>query len=589
MGNMTEKRLLNFCRKIPLSSCNPTSLARSCVAGYENLVVWSDLLDHINVFPVADGDTGANLRVSLAPLRDCPADVRESVERLATTGVGNSGNIAVAFLREFLGRDGTGLTLQAEKGRDAAYQAIHTPIPGTMLDVFDELCLILKEGDHEHYVFTEIRTHLQQSVLKTATRLAELKDAGVVDSGALGMFVFFDGFFQQLLEEEVTLTPVVELFGGRLQIASSFHPQDTNEYCVDAVLATDSQNSKLATQIAALGTSAVVVPGDHETKIHLHTRNPELLRDELSTLGDVVNWSDEAIDPLQHQQDENAFSKNRIRVMSDSAASIPRSLGREYGIILLDSYILAGDHALPESLYSPEKLYSLMRKEQKVSTAQASNSERHLHYQASNMQYGKILYLSTGSAFTGNYSTATAWQKQTEATEEFYIIDSGAASGRLAVMALLTARLAATGAEAAEVIACAKMLSEQAQEYVFIDELKYLLAGGRVSKTKAFFADLLHMKPVISPCFEGVQKKGMVRSRKSQLTFALEKLTPYKKEFEKLFVLLQYTDNKDWLSTIVEPEIRHLLPCAEILLLPLSLTSGVHMGPGTWSIAYAES
>lgn len=572
-----------------LSSSNPTSFARSCVAGYENLVVWADLLDHINVFPVADGDTGANLRVSLTPLRDCLSNMEESVERLATAGVGNSGNIAVAFLRKFLESDGAGLRLQAEKGRDAAYLAIHKPLSGTMLDVFDALCLLLKTRQDSSYAFAEIRASLQQAVFKTVTRIAELEEAGVVDSGALGMFVFFDGFFQQLLEKEVSLTPVVELFTGRLQISSSYHPQDTNEYCVDAVLATDTQNKELANQIAALGASAVVVPGNNETKVHLHTRDPERLRDELSALGDVVNWSDEAIDPLQHQQDENSFQKNRIRIMSDAAASIPRSLAREVGILLLDSYILAGDHALPESLYSPEKLYSLMREGHKVSTAQASNSERHLHYQASSAQYEKILYLSTGSAFTGNYSIATAWQQRTEATENFHIIDSGAASGRLAVIALLTARLAAAGAEVAEVISFAKMLSEQAQEYVFIDELKYLLAGGRVSKTKAFFADLLHMKPVISPGFDGVQKKGVVRNRNSQLSFALEKLEPYKKESEKLFVLLQYTDNKEWLSTNVEPEVRHLLPCAEILLLPLSLTSGVHMGPGTWSVACAES
>ncbi len=97
------------------------------------------------------------------------------------------------------------------------------------------------------------------------------------------------------------------------------------------------------------------------------------------------------------------------------------------------------------------------------------------------------------------------------------------------------------------------------------------------------------MKPVISPGFDGVEKKGVVRNRKSQLAFALEKLEPYKKESGKLLVLLQYTDNKEWLSTIVEPDVRRLLPGAEIVLLPLSLTSGVHMGPGTWSVAYAES
>ena len=39
------------------------------VVGYERMCAWADLLDRINVVPVADGDTGRNLRLSLAPLR----------------------------------------------------------------------------------------------------------------------------------------------------------------------------------------------------------------------------------------------------------------------------------------------------------------------------------------------------------------------------------------------------------------------------------------------------------------------------------------------------------------------------------------
>ena len=51
-----------------------TILAESFSAGYASLSAWSDLLDRINVFPVADADTGANLRISLGPLRACDQD-----------------------------------------------------------------------------------------------------------------------------------------------------------------------------------------------------------------------------------------------------------------------------------------------------------------------------------------------------------------------------------------------------------------------------------------------------------------------------------------------------------------------------------
>jgi hypothetical protein len=76
-----------------------TALEHALTAGYGAMTGWCDLLDRINVFPVTDGDTGANLRISLALLAD--PDRRPRPAELATACVGNSGNIAGAFLPPF--------------------------------------------------------------------------------------------------------------------------------------------------------------------------------------------------------------------------------------------------------------------------------------------------------------------------------------------------------------------------------------------------------------------------------------------------------------------------------------------------------
>jgi DegV family protein with EDD domain len=155
-------------------------------------------------------------------------------------------------------------------------------------------------------------------------------------------------------------------------------------------------------------------------------------------------------------------------------------------------------------------------------------------------------------------------------------------------MAILAAKYAEEGAASNEVLVYVKSLVKSVQEYVFIDQLKYLVAGGRVSKPKGFFGDLLHKKPIISPEAEGVRKHGTVKNRTQQLDFALDKLQAFKHTSSDLIVLLQYTDNREWLQKTVESEMMMQYPDAEILLVPLSLSSGVHMGPGTWSIAFAE-
>jgi DegV family protein with EDD domain len=254
-----------------------------------------------------------------------------------------------------------------------------------------------------------------------------------------------------------------------------------------------------------------------------------------------------------------------------------------------------------------------MRKGERVSTAQASIFERQQHYASVCQQFGQTLYLCVGSAFTGNYDCAGRWKEDhsravpgpcdtgpdkrsgaktpapacaNDPGKLLEIIDTGAASGRLGLVALLAARFAEQADTADEVIAFAHKVMADCEEYVFIDELRYLAAGGRVSWAQGFFGDLLQIKPVISPAADGVRKAGVVHSQNGQIAFALEKLGQRTIDHAApKVILLQYTDNEDWLREAVLPSVRKLAPEAEILLSPLSLTSGVHMGPGTWAIA----
>ena len=271
--------------------------------------------------------------------------------------------------------------------------------------------------------------------------------------------------------------------------------------------------------------------------------------------------------------------------MTDAAGSISREATADLGVTILDSYITIGERSLPETHIVPEELYAAMRRGVKVSTAQASVFERHEHYQSVLDRYPRVLYLCVGSAFTGNYGAALAWQQQHDRGGRFTVIDSGAASGRLGLLALATARFARENRDAEEVTRFAREGVARCQEYVFLDTLRYLAAGGRLSRTSAFFGDMLHMKPVITPLAEGVRKVGVVRNRTEQLNFAVEKLTAALEQNGRAAIMIEYTDNIAWVTQNVQPEIVRCRPKAEIILHPLSLTSGVHMGPGTWAVA----
>ncbi len=552
-------------------------------SGYENLSAWADLLDRINVFPVADGDTGANLRISLAPLRDNKADTTHTLNLLARCATGNSGNIAAAFFQEFCQAESFAeLAEKAALGRAKAWQSLVRPQSGTMLNVFDCLAAHLVGTTDPVSLYPLLCKELQETVLATSQLLPDLRQAGVVDSGALGMYVFFEGFFRQLAGQATLSSPITEIFLGRLTISNDFQASPTDCFCVNALIHTSDKQAAGGEVLAKLGHSVVVLPAESGFKVHIHTADRQRLRAQLSALGEIVDWSDEAMDAGSFSGPKK---RQAIHIMTDGAGSLTREMAQRHGITLLDSYILAQGQSRPESLHAPATIYALMREGVKVTTAQASIFERHQHYQSVCQQFGRTLYLCVGSAFTGNHDTAQRWKEENDPDNLLEIVDSGAASGRLGLMALLAARYAAQATEPEAVIRFVQKNLLDCEEYVFIDELRYLVAGGRISRTGGFFADLLQMKPVISPTSEGVRKVGVVRSREAQLAFALEKLRA--RQGGASVIMLQHTDNEEWLLKTVQPQVQKLLPEAEILLVPLSLTSGVHMGPGTWSLALA--
>jgi hypothetical protein len=569
-----------------------SNLHQSFAAGYASLSAWADLLDRINVFPVADGDTGTNLRISLAPLRDCGKDRKSIPDLLARAATGNSGNIAAAFFREFCRAENySDLAEKAASGKDRAWQAIAGPRAGTMLTVFDSLALVLADWtkvDEVENSYFPLSLALQKAVRDTSQLLPELRKAGVVDSGALAMYIFFDGFFRHVTQQKDKPGSILDLFAGRLVIHSSFRPEFTDCFCVDVIIQMNDKHAAVKDSIAELGESVVVVEDASMLKIHLHTPDLDQLRGRLGSFGDIVHWSAEEIDQKTAEHSADPAEKSALHIVTDAAGSMTRAMARHYGITLLDSYIITGDSSRPESLYRPEQLYARMRKGVKITTAQASTYERHQHYQSICQQFGSSLYLCVGSAFTGNCAIAMAWKKDHDPDNQFTVMDTGAASGRLALIALLTARQAKIVDSPEEVIDFARKAIADCVEFVFIDELKYLVAGGRVSRANGFFGDLLSMKPVISPTSDGVRKLGVVHSRKGQLAFAMAKLN---ERFDAdaataPVIMLQYTDNEQWVTDIVRQQVEALLPTAEIHLAPLSLTSGVHMGPGTWSIAF---
>lgn len=566
-------------------------LDRAFAAGAERVAAWAELLDRINVFPVTDYDTGRNLVISLSPLLRLGPKRLAAIKNLLLYSRGNSGIIASRFISEALKAQ----TIEElggafRRGRESAWRSIADPRPGTMLSVFDALVEVLEAnpiagGDGN---VDRILDRLEKAVLETPAYLPKLKQAGVVDSGALGMFIYLEGFFRALEGNgNGVFRPIAAIFSRHINISSSYRDDSEADCCVSAVFEQGAGPGEISCGLSSLGDSVVVLHEDDFVKVHFHTDDEEGARRKIESLGRVLEWIADDV-AAQKQNGPMEYAARSIHIMTDAAGSLTRDLARKSGITLLDSYITYEDRCLPETHLEPSGLYRAMRGGIRASTSQASAFERQQYYQSALDMYGKVVYLCVGSVYTGNYETATAWKRENDAGDKFIVVDTGAASGRLAIMALSCALFLQGRPGLESFLEFAEWSVNNSSELIFIDKLQYLAAGGRLSKAGAFFGDLINMKPVISPAPDGARKVGAVRSQGDQVKFAIDKIGEAKRQSKsgRLLVLLEYTDNGQWLEQELKPKVERELPGSEIIIQPISLTTGVHVGPGSWGIAW---
>jgi hypothetical protein len=212
----------------------------------------------------------------------------------------------------------------------------------------------------------------------------------------------------------------------------------------------------------------------------------------------VIKWEDDNL-ASQVREFRQSNTAQAFHIMTDAAGSLTNQDAKQYGFTLLNSYLTIGEKCLPETYFHPEELYKAMKKGIKVSTSQASVYERHQFYQSVVERFEKVLYLCVGSVFTGNYQAALQWKKEHDPQDKLLIMDTGAASGRLATIALAAVRKLSETNDMKSAVVFARKAISTCEEYIFLDKLQYLAAGGRLSKTSAFFGEML--MPTLLSCW----------------------------------------------------------------------------------------
>lgn len=262
-------------------------------------------IDAINVYPIADGDTGTNLYLTVesaaaaveavfaahetGTTTPATADAVRAMAHGALIGArGNSGTILAQLLRGMAGvlaegSDADHLGLALARAATAARQAVAHPVEGTVLTVATAAAEAARGGAPElHAVVRAAYEGARAALAKTPEQLAVLGRAGVVDAGGRGLVTVLGALLEAVTGQAPVREPRTGAVGpaGTLAAATAADgPLDCPEEAggggpafevIYLLEARDEQVGRLRTRLDALGDSLVVVGGDGLWHVHVH-------------------------------------------------------------------------------------------------------------------------------------------------------------------------------------------------------------------------------------------------------------------------------------------------------------------------------
>jgi len=358
-------------------------------SAYASLEARRQEVNDLNVFPVADGDTGDNMAMTLRAVMEeldrldgqsvdevGRTELVQALARAALMGArGNSGVILSQIVRgaaeELASRPGelvdpTLVAAAFAKAADAAYDSVREPAEGTMLTVFREmatsLSVQLAHLEREKTRFDREVTDEEQdailaqvlekaiadgerAVARTPEQLEVLRESGVVDAGGHGLVLILAGVVAGLRGDGGELPEVQHHEPPRRSLPH--HEDSRYRYCTNFIVSGKGlQDRRYLPRLERLGDSVLVVGDDVTLKVHIHTDEPEDATAVFDGVGEVTNLDVADMREQMAERDARLGAGGRTGVVAVAAGDGLQRLFGELG-----AHVVPGGETLNPSTY----------------------------------------------------------------------------------------------------------------------------------------------------------------------------------------------------------------------------------------------
>ena len=277
----------------------------------------------------------------------------------------------------------------------------------------------------------------------------------------------------------------------------------------------------------------------------------------------------------------------KIKITSDSTCDLSADLVEKYNIELVPLTIIKdGESYLDNVTITPADIFEHVATGGDLCSTTATNVGEYIEQFEKFADYDGVIHISLGSGFSSSYQNACL------AAEDFdnvRVVDSNNLSTGQGLVVLKACELAQT---------CDNIdaLQQQLQEYTthieasfLLDQLKYMVKGGRCSGAAALGANLLNLKP----CIEvrdgkmSVVKKYRGNYAKSLVSYVKDRLSE-RDDLDKGTLFVTYTPVSDECLNAVDATVAQYGDFENIYHTTAGSTISCHCGPGTLGVLFVR-
>ena len=303
------------------------------ISGANNLENKKNSINALNVFPVPDGDTGSNMAMTIMAAKS-ELEKTEKVNDISVISKlisqnmllgarGNSGvilsQIFKGFSKSFQDKKEVTIIDMVEAfsiAAKTAYSAVLKPVEGTILTVIRQVSEDLKEKISINYDFNELFKEVvllaRNSCDNTPNLLQVLKDVGVTDSGAEGLFAIFEGMSLYFQDKPVSINDNNEDVKKFISDTEVYNGEFG--YCTEFILDIDNpkkfNKEEITQKLEKNGSSMVIVQDDNLFKVHIHTKKPGSILNLVNSFGQFVKIKIENMTIQANNSKDNANNFN---------------------------------------------------------------------------------------------------------------------------------------------------------------------------------------------------------------------------------------------------------------------------------------